>query len=103
MQGRCPWSECRLQYVLRARCGRVRRCKRGCHCWQIKHGSDCLALATSLYSSGDSYCGDLLATDDMVATLGGRLSRLSFQTPRMGSPRLRKTRRENYGDFSMHG
>ena len=33
-------------------CGRARHCKRGCHCWRIKHGSDCLASATSLCSSG---------------------------------------------------
>ena len=52
MQGRCPWSECHPQCVLRARCGRVQRCKRNCHYWQTKQGSDCLASATSLYSSG---------------------------------------------------
>ena len=27
-------------------------CKRGCHYWQTKHGSDCLASATSLCSAG---------------------------------------------------
>ena len=52
MQGRCPLSECQPQCVLRAECGRARHCKRGCHCWQIKHGSDCSASATSLCSSG---------------------------------------------------
>ncbi len=51
MQGRCPSSECHPQCVQQARCGRVRRFKRGCHHWQIKHGSECLASATSLYSS----------------------------------------------------
>jgi len=43
-----------------------------------------------------------LDIDDIVATLGGRLSRLSFQTPRMGSPRLRMNLPEKCGDSSIH-
>jgi hypothetical protein len=47
----------------------VRHCKRGCRYWQTKHGSDCLASATSLCSSGAfsswrSACDGCFLVDD---------------------------------------